>query len=212
MASGEQKRKKRRKSKAVAVLLALFLLWFTYTQVSSGLALLVIIILVPSLAAFFILRRRRRNRAARVLVEMGVQNLDSMDGISFEKFLEALFARLGYESEATQASGDYGVDVLVRKKGRRIAIQAKHYSSSVGIEAVQQVFAGVQHYNADEGWVITNNDFTKAARDLAASTGVKLMNGVALREIIASASRKHGQPSTAQDGDPPPAGTPPHAP
>lgn len=207
-----EEKKKRRKSKTIAVLLTLFLLWYTYTQVSSGLALLIVIILVPSLAAFFILRRRRRNRAARVLVEMGVQNLDSMDGISFEHFLEALFARLGYESEATQASGDYGVDVLIRKKGRRIAVQAKHYSSPVGLSAVQEVHTGMKYYKADEAWVVTNNDFTKAARELADSTGVKLMNGTALRAIIASASGKHGQPSTAQGGDPPPAGTPPPAP
>lgn len=196
VAPGENK-KKRRKSKAAAAMLALLILWYAHTQVSASLALLITVILVPSLAAFFVLRRRRRSRAKRVLFEMGVRDLDHMDGISFEKFLESLFARLGYESEATQASGDYGVDVLIRKKGRRIAVQAKHYSSPVGIGAVQEVHAGVKHYEADEGWVITNSSFTRAAHELAASTGVRLMDGEALREVIASASRKHGRPGAA---------------
>ena len=176
MTSGEQKRKKRRKSKAVAVLLTLFLLWYTYTQVSSGLALLIIIILIPSLAAFFILRRRRRSRAKRVLFETGVQNLDQMDGIAFERFLESLSAHPGYGSEATQASGDYGVDVLLRKNGKRIS--------------VQEVHAGAQYYGAQEGWVITNNAFAKAARELAAGTGVRPLDGTELRRTIASASGK----------------------
>ncbi|MDE0267036.1 MAG: restriction endonuclease [Thaumarchaeota archaeon] len=205
MAPGEQKKKKkRRRSKAIAVLLVLFLLWFTYTQVSSGLAFLVIIILVPSLAAFFILRRRRRSRAKRVLFEMGVQNLDQMDGIAFEHFLEALFTRLGYESEATQASGDYGVDVLLHKNGKRIAVQAKHYSSPVGLSAVQEAHTGTKYYEADEAWVITNNGFTKAARELADKTGVRLITGPELRQIVASASRKRAPKKPDREPPPPP--------
>ena len=200
MVPDEKRRKKRRKSKAIAVLLTLFLLWYTYTYVSPSLAILVIIILVPSIAAFLILRRRRRNRAKRVLFEMGVQNLDQMDGIAFEHFLEALFARLGYESEATQASGDYGVDVLIKKKGRLIAVQAKHYSSPVGNSAVQEVHAGKEYYEADEAWVITNNVFTKQARQLADKTGVRLITGPELRQIVASASRRRapGKPAREQ--------------
>ncbi len=171
-------------------MLAAVLLWYTYTAVSPALAVLAAAALAASVTAFFLARRRRR--ADRVLFEMGVRDLDRMDGIAFERFLEALFRRLGYESEATQASGDYGVDVLLNKKGRRIAVQAKHYSSPVSLQAVQEVHAGIPHYKAQEGWVITNSAFTKAARELAASTGVRLMDDAALRRVIASASGKGG--------------------
>ncbi|MCE2497754.1 MAG: restriction endonuclease [Nitrosopumilaceae archaeon] len=97
---------------------------------------------------FLVLRRRRRNRADRVLFEMGVRDINVMDGIAFERFLEALFRRFGYVSEATQASGDYGVDVLLRRKKRRIAVQAKHYSAPVGLSAVQEAHAGMSFYGA----------------------------------------------------------------
>ena len=175
MTSGEQKRKKRRKSKAVAVLLTLFLLWYTYTQVSSGLALLIIIILIPSLAAFFILRRRRRSRAKRVLFETGVQNLDQMDGIAFERFLESLFARPGCESGATQASGDYGVDVLLRRNGKRIAVQGVH--------------AGVQYYGA-QGMGHHEQRLHQSGTRTGRRRVVRLLDDTELRRTIASASGK----------------------
>ena len=110
VAHGEKEKKKgRRKSKAAAVLPAPAVLWYVHAYVHPGLALLVTIMLVPTLASFFVLRRRSRSRsrAKRVLFEMEVRDLDQMDGISFEKFLESLFALLGYESEATRAGGDY---------------------------------------------------------------------------------------------------------
>ena len=164
--------------------LAVFYLYLT----SPALAFLTAIILIASVTAFLVLRRRRRSRADRVLFEMGVRDLDTMDGIAFEHFLEALFARLGYKSEATQASGDYGVDVILVKKGRRIAVQAKHYSSPVSLSAVQEVHAGISYYNADEGWVVTNNTFTKSATDLARASNIRLIDGTELRKLVASAS------------------------
>ncbi|MCE2499217.1 MAG: restriction endonuclease, partial [Nitrosopumilaceae archaeon] len=97
---------------------------------SASLAILCAIVIISSITMFLVLRRRRRHRADRVLFEMGVRDINVMDGIAFERFLEALFCRLGYVSEATQASGDYGVDVLLRRKKRRIAVQAKHYSAA----------------------------------------------------------------------------------
>ena len=140
---------------------------------------------------------------------MGVRDINTMDGIAFEHFLEALFHRLGYASEATQASGDYGVDVLLRKKKRRIAVQAKHYSSPVALSAVQGVHTGMSYYGADEAWVITNNTFAKAAIDLVRKTGVHLIDGAKLHEMITSAygtKYKKAKPSPP----PPPGGRTTH--
>ena len=210
---GSSSKKKRRKTKAAAITLTIIFLWYTYTVVSASLAILCAIVIISSIIAFLVLRRRRRRRADRVLFEMGVRDINVMDGIAFERFLEALFRRLGYVSEATQASGDYGVDVLLRRKKRRIAVQAKHYSAPVGLSAVQEAHAGMSFYGADEAWVITNNTFTKSAVELSRKTGVRLIDGAKLHEMIASASgtkyektRPRGDaPPAARDDDPPPA-------
>jgi len=210
---GGSSKKKRRKTKAAAITLAIIFLWYTYTVVSASLAILCAIVIISSITMFLVLRRRRRHRADRVLFEMGVRDINVMDGIAFERFLEALFRRLGYVSEATQASGDYGVDVLLRRKKRRIAVQAKHYSAPVGLSAVQEAHAGMSFYGADEAWVITNNAFTKSAVELSRKTGVRLIDGAKLHEMITSASgtkyrkaKPRGDaPPAARDDDPPPA-------
>lgn len=153
-------------------MLAVVFLWYTYTSVSASLAILCTIVIISSVAAFLILRRCRRHRADCVLFQMGVRDIDVMDGIAFEHFLEALFKRLAYASEATQASGDYGVDVLLRKKKRRIAVQAKHYSSPVGLSAMQEVHAGMSYYEADEGSSWTSTAFKAELLD----RGIELIN------------------------------------
>ena len=62
--------------------------------------------------------------------------------------LKLKFIDLGYSNvKVTSGSNDKGVDVLAEKNCITYAIQCKHYlSGKVGIEAVQQVFTGKEHY------------------------------------------------------------------
>jgi HJR/Mrr/RecB family endonuclease len=52
----------------------------------------------------------------------------------------------------------------------------------VGNAAVQATFAGMAHYGADEGWIITTSTFTKSAWELAKSTSVRLIDGKELAD------------------------------
>jgi restriction system protein len=107
-----------------------------------------------------------------------------MDGIQFGHYLRHLFISRGYKVEVTQASGDYGADLVLRKNDKKIVVQAKRYSKNVGISAIQQVVGSKAHYNADEAWAITNSDFTEAAVKLAQSNEVRLINREQLIEMI----------------------------
>lgn len=180
-------KKRGRKGKAAAVMCVIFVVCYLYVQ-HPVLVVPAVITMISLTSTFLWVRRRRRHRVERVLFEMGVHNLDVMDGIAFEQFLGALFQRLGYLTDTTRTSGDYGVDVLLRKGKQRIAVQAKHYSTPVGLSAVQEVHAGIKFYGADEGWVVTNNTFTRAARELAGKTGVRLIDGAELRRLVESAA------------------------
>lgn len=108
-----------------------------------------------------------------------------MDGHKFEHYLSHLFRSQGYDTEVTRAAGDYGVDLLLTKKGKKIAVQAKRYKGNVGLEAVQQVQAGKAHYRASEAWVVTNSDYTDQAYSLAKSNGVRLIARKELIEMMA---------------------------
>lgn len=97
-----------------------------------------------------------------------------MEGLDFERLVAELLRDRGYRAEVTQASGDFGVDVIARKGRRRYAIQVKRYKGSVPRTAVSDAVAGKYHWNCDKAWVITSGRFTKDARTLAASTDCQL--------------------------------------
>ncbi|WP_342601895.1 restriction endonuclease [Peribacillus sp. FSL E2-0159] len=50
-----------------------------------------------------------------------------MDGFQFENFLGPLFESHGYSAVVTQGTGDFGTDLTLRRKGKKIAVQAKRY-------------------------------------------------------------------------------------
>lgn len=70
------------------------------------------------------------------------------DGHKFEAYIAKILKKLGYNNvEVTPGSGDYGVDVLAQKDDITYAIQCKYYlSGNVGVDAVQQIFTGKEHY------------------------------------------------------------------
>ncbi len=102
-----------------------------------------------------------------------------MDGHDYEYLVARYLKGHGYAgAKVTKASGDYGVDVTAHKGGHKFAVQCKYYSKPVGISAVQEAAAGKAYYGCDAAMVVTNNTFTKAARDLAKANGVILLEGV----------------------------------
>lgn len=102
-----------------------------------------------------------------------------MDGHDYEYLVARYLKGHGYTgAKVTKASGDYGVDVTAHKGGHKFAVQCKYYSKPVGISAVQEAAAGKAYYGCDAAMVVTNNTFTKAARDLAKANGVILLEGV----------------------------------
>lgn len=95
-------------------------------------------------------------------------SIDRMEGHQFELYLCSLFEKYNYKVYWVGEHGnDFGCDLVIEKKGIRVAVQAKRYSNLVGIEAVQQVVASKAYYNCVASYVVTNNYFTKQAQKLA---------------------------------------------
>lgn len=103
-----------------------------------------------------------------------METIDGYSGTEFEQFVGSLFTLDGYQVGYTMTSNDKGIDVIAKRNGISIGIQCKRYSSSVGIDAVQEVYAGKSFYGLNKAIVITNNYFTQAAIDLAKATDVTL--------------------------------------
>jgi restriction system protein len=116
------------------------------------------------------------HRRAETLRRSGIAEIDGLSGVEFEHRLKSLYEYLGYEVETTATSGDFGADLVLVKDGERSVLQAKRYAGRVGLESVQQAVGALAHYGASKAVVASNSYFTKAARQLAASNNVELID------------------------------------
>ena len=102
--------------------------------------------------------------------------------LEYEHFVARIMKKDGWDARATQGSGDQGADVIAEKDGYKVIIQCKKFKGSVGNKAVQEVFAAKRFFNGTHGAVVNSSgQFTKSARELAATNGIKLMHHNDLR-------------------------------
>ncbi|MDN3956213.1 restriction endonuclease [Sporolactobacillus laevolacticus] len=113
-----------------------------------------------------------------------IEEVDLMSGIEFENLIGKILKKLGYSVEVTKTSGDQGIDVIAEKNGRKIGIQSKCYSNTVGNKAIQEVVAGLNYYQLDKGLVVTNNYFTDSAKELANANNIILWDRTMLEEKL----------------------------
>ena len=141
-----------------------------------GLVLLLIFIVPASAVAIVHYNRQKVNR---------VCDIDGMSGHEFEDFLISVFSHFGFSAKNVGAGGgDYGGDIILENDKGRVIVQAKRYSGNVGNKAVQEVYSAIPHYNATEGWVVTNSYFTKAAITQAKSCGILLVDRKMLLGLV----------------------------
>ena len=116
--------------------------------------------------------------------------LQQMDPYDFEHFVADLWHRMGWQTEVSTAAMDKGVDVTARKQHpyeQTTLIQAKRYgpNTTVGSPDIQQYASlGQQYDGVDKVVVVTTNEFTGQARDLADRLNVKLINGDDLVSLV----------------------------
>jgi restriction system protein len=111
----------------------------------------------------------------------GLRAIDRMSGLEFEEFVAAQLRVAGYSVTPTASTGDYGVDLIAQKNGARMAVQCKRLAKAVGVAAVQQVVAGALHHGCNRTVVVTNQTFTKAARQLASTHHCRLVGRTQLQ-------------------------------
>lgn len=127
--------------------------------------------------------RRERSSGLPARFEM-------MGGAEFENEMAALLGDLGYSVQRARASGDKGVDLILKKGNRKVAVQLKSWTAPVGHRAVQAAFQGRIHHGADEAWLLTTSRFTSRAAELARTTGVRLVDGTELADWLHSSPRE----------------------
>jgi restriction system protein len=100
---------------------------------------------------------------------------EAMTGIEFEDYVARIARSCGVPVIMTSLTGDWGVDLIVGHRPNRLAIQCKRRSRPVGAGAVQEVVAGAPMQDCTKTMVVTNHEFTPAARKLAELHGCQLV-------------------------------------
>ena len=144
----------------------------------ATIVILIVGITVLVLLAAWVWYMKRSSRADEDL-------FDDMEGAEFENYCAELLEAKGFENvEITPGSHDYGIDIVADREGISYAIQCKCYSDNIGIRAVQEAYAGRDYYKSMVGVVMTNQYFTKSAREFAEKLNILLWDGDYIMNLI----------------------------
>lgn len=119
-----------------------------------------------------------------------------MDWKDFENLIREIFeqefASNGGEVKITQASRDGGVDAVAFDpdpiRGAKIVIQAKRYTSTVGVSAVRDLYGTTLNEGATKGTLVTTAEYGPDAYKFAQGKPLTLLDGGNLLHLLA----KHG--------------------
>jgi restriction system protein len=153
-----------------------------------------------ALASFWVIATRHRRRRRRLRTLNGFLCLSPA---GFEEAVADLARALGYRSvKRVGGPGDLAADITCRdSKGELVVIQCKRYRPGcrIGSAEVQKVLAmATVHHHAHRAILVATSSYTAAASKLAGDHGVWLIDGDALVNLAARASRRRPVPGPEQ--------------
>jgi hypothetical protein len=117
-------------------------------------------------------------------------NLQNLSGLDFEKLIEDLLARMGFQTEMTKTTGDGGIDIIAKLDkpiyGGLYLFQCKRFAPDniVGAPTIRDFYGAVTADRAVKGIFITSSDFTAQAREFALRVGVELIDRNMLQKLL----------------------------
>lgn len=74
----------------------------------------------------------------------------------------------------TKSSGDKGADLILERAGEQTVIQAKRRQATIGVKAIQEVYATSGFYQATHAIAITTSRFSRPVVDFTNQLGIEL--------------------------------------
>ena len=110
----------------------------------------------------------------------------SLSGTEFERELGDLFKRNGWEVQWTPASGDEGVDLILRKDGKKTVVQCKAHKAPVGPAIVRELYGSMVASGADNAILACTGGFTRGVWEFAEDKPIELISASDLMEMADS--------------------------
>ncbi len=109
-----------------------------------------------------------------------------IDPRKFEKITAIIFEKLGYKTKIIGGAGDWGIDIIATKKGKRTFIQCKRMDRIIPDDV--RAFWGsiedeIKKGKGEKGFFITTGSFTEESREFTIGKPIELNNSLALEKL-----------------------------
>ncbi|KAA3634774.1 MAG: restriction endonuclease, partial [Proteobacteria bacterium] len=113
----------------------------------------------------------------------------------FEKLIAEVYRKLRFQVvERGGAQADGGVDLEIRRDGRRTIVQCKYWSNErVGVSIVRELLGVMHHEGADGAAVACSGRFTPEAEQFARKNQIELIDGQVLKKLLAETNTDVGE-------------------
>lgn len=129
---------------------------------------------------------RQAEKAERERRRKLVDHWMSLGGREFEWELATLYRYLGYDVEATPATGDQGIDLVLRKDGKTTIVQCKSHQKPVGPAVVRELFGSMVAFRADNAILACTGGFTQGVKDFVRGKPITLISATELARMGSS--------------------------
>lgn len=148
-----------------------------------------------ALASFLAARRKRRLLDTRT----GLESIAALGWRDFERLVGEAFRRRGYTVEETGLGGaDGGIDLVLRRDGKRTLVQCKQWRrEKVPVNVVREMYGLLAHHRADAVRIAALGGFTADAAEFAEGKPIELIDGTALLGMIREVQSKGAAPVSA---------------
>lgn len=149
-----------------------------------------------ALASFLAARRRRRLLDTRT----GLESIAASGWRDFERLVGEAFRRRGYTVEETGLGGaDGGVDLVLRRDGKRTLVQCKQWRrEKVPVNVVREMYGLLAHHRADAVRIAALGGFTADAATFAQGKPIELIDGATLLGMIREVQVRGAASATRQ--------------
>ena len=113
-------------------------------------------------------------------------NFENMSPFDFEHFVSRLLQEMGYRTEVTKKTGDYGTDIIAKKGNKITAIQCKRHNEKnlVGNKLIQQLLGSMNFYHATQCIFVTTSYYTKPAIKQAQNAPIELWDKDTFHQLV----------------------------
>lgn len=142
---------------------------------------------IGALASFVGSRHRRKLLDTRTDLE----SLSQGGWRQFELLVGEAFRRQGYAVEETGLGGaDGGIDLILRKDGRRTLVQCKQWKrQQIGVSVVREMAGLLAHHQAHAVKIVCIGTYTKDAERFTQGKPIELISGLRLLQMIRAAQQ-----------------------